>query len=90
MEWNSKDPSFDRDLTNYYTLHRAGALAVGIVITCGPELQAALSSRNGQRFGASTTHGAKLMARIDVGGGDECPLILLGIAPSRAVGGSVE
>jgi len=33
MEWNNKDPFFDRDLTNYYTLHRAGALAVGIVVT---------------------------------------------------------
>lgn len=86
MEWNNKDPFFDRDLTNYYTLHRAGALAVGVMVTRGSDLQAALSSRNCRRFGASTTHWAKLMACIDVGGGGECPLILLGIGRSRVDG----
>lgn len=36
MEWNNKDPFFDRDLSNYYALHRAGALAVGVIVTRGP------------------------------------------------------
>ena len=39
MEWNNKDPFFDRDLLNFMALHREGALAVGIIVTRGPQLQ---------------------------------------------------
>lgn len=39
MEWNNKDPFFDRDLLNFMALHREGALAVGVIVTRGPTLQ---------------------------------------------------
>lgn len=39
MEWNNKDPFYDRDLLNFQALHREGALAVGAIVTRGPELQ---------------------------------------------------
>ncbi len=86
MEWNNKDPFFDRDLSNYYALHRAGALAVGVIVTRGPRLQQRLQERDRQRFGASTTHWGKLMPRVDIGGGGECPLFLVGIELERAPG----
>lgn len=86
MEWNNKDPFFDRDLSNYYTLHRAGALAVGIIVTRGPRLQRRLQEIDRQRYGASTTHWGKLMPRVDIGGGGECPLFLVGIELERASG----
>ena len=40
IEWNNKDPFFDRDLENYKRLHADGAISVGVVITRGATLQA--------------------------------------------------
>jgi hypothetical protein len=42
IEWNNKDPFFDRDLENFKRLHAEGAISVGILITRGSSLQAAL------------------------------------------------
>lgn len=39
IEWNNKDPFFDRDLENFQRLHQDGAISVGIVITRGASLQ---------------------------------------------------
>jgi len=33
IEWNNKDPFFDRDLENFKRLHADGAISVGIIIT---------------------------------------------------------
>lgn len=41
-EWNNKDEFFDRDLSSFYALHRARAIAVGVLFTRGPRLQQAL------------------------------------------------
>jgi hypothetical protein len=35
IEWNNKDPFFDRDLENFKRLHNEGAISVGIVVTRG-------------------------------------------------------
>lgn len=43
IEWNNKDPFFDRDLENFKRLHAEGAVSVGILITRGSSLQASLS-----------------------------------------------
>lgn len=40
IEWNNKDPFFDRDLENFKRLHAEGAISVGIIITRGSSLQA--------------------------------------------------
>lgn len=85
MEWNNKDPFFDRDLLNFHALHREGALAVGVIITRGPELQQKLG-RTVRKFGRSTTHWDKLLTRVNLGGGGECPLLLVGIEPARIDG----
>ncbi len=91
MEWNNKDPFFDRDLTNFHALHRSGALAVGVIVTRGPRLQEAIKDliRDEQgrtKYGASTTHWDKLIPRVELGGGGECPLLLVGIEPARIEG----
>lgn len=90
MEWNNKDPFFDRDLINFAALHREGALAVGVIVTRGPTLQRYISptivTREGttsKKYGTSTTHWDKLVPRINLGGGGECPLLVIGIEPAR-------
>jgi Restriction endonuclease BglII len=54
IEWNNKDPFFDRDLENFKRLHAEGAISVGVLVTRGSTLQAALKSAV-QRF-ASDRH----------------------------------
>lgn len=39
IEWNNKDPFFDRDLENYKRLHADGAISMGIIVTRGTSLQ---------------------------------------------------
>jgi len=91
MEWNNKDPFFDRDLVNFQALHREGAIAVGVIVTRGPTLQRLLaptvrSKDGGFKYGQSSTHWDKLIPRIRLGGGGECPLFLVGIEPDRITG----
>ena len=42
IEWNNKDPFFDRDLENFKRLHAEGAISIGAIITRGPGLHASL------------------------------------------------
>lgn len=42
IEWNNKDPFFDRDLENFKRLHAEGVIGVGAVVTRGSTLQAEL------------------------------------------------
>lgn len=80
VEWNNKDPFYDRDLSNFKLLHEAGAISVGIIVTRCSELQTLFDELGvGKKYGKSTTHMEKLEQRIRgrVGGG--CPLITIGI-----------
>jgi len=45
IEWNNKDPFFDRDLENFQRLHAISAIGLGIVVTRGRSLQEALLPR---------------------------------------------
>lgn len=38
IEWNNKDPFYDRDLENFKRLHADGAISVGIIVTRGKSL----------------------------------------------------
>ena len=42
IEWNNKDPFFDRDLENFKRLHADGAISLGVIITRGASLQEGL------------------------------------------------
>ena len=131
IEWNNKDPFFDRDLENFKRLHAEGAISAGILITRGSSLQENLrelvrrfaearsinsfaelqrygvepTSRQrrevekrvgrsrlpmqfrdawtdhfvSDKFGAATTHWAKLADRIGRGVGNPCPLLSIGL-----------
>lgn len=39
VEWNNKDPFFDRDLENFKRLHSEGAISVGLIVTRGIAMQ---------------------------------------------------
>lgn len=42
IEWNNKDPFFDRDLENFKRLHAEGGISVGVIVTRGTSLQDSL------------------------------------------------
>ena len=44
IEWNNKDPFYDRDLENFKRLHADGVISVGGIITRGTSLQSSLRS----------------------------------------------
>lgn len=39
IEWNNKDPFYDRDLENFKRLHADSAISVGVIITRGTSMQ---------------------------------------------------
>jgi hypothetical protein len=80
VEWNNKDPFYDRDLNNFRLLRQLGVLSVGIIITRLTELQKLFNDLGkGKSYGNSTTHWDKLMPRVDGGGAGGCPLLLIGM-----------
>jgi hypothetical protein len=80
IEWNNKDPFFDRDLNNFRLLFDLRAISVGIIITRCDELQEIFNDLGrGSSYGASTTHMGKLLPRIQGGSGGGCPILVLGI-----------
>jgi hypothetical protein len=80
LEWNNKDPFFDRDLNNFRLLFDLRAISVGIIVTRCDELQELFDSLNrGKAYGTSTTHMSKLLPRIEGGGGSGCPILVIGI-----------
>ena len=44
IEWNNKDPFFDRDLENFKRLHADGGISLGIIVTRGSTLQDSIRS----------------------------------------------
>jgi len=80
LEWNNKDPFYDRDLNNFRLLFDLRAISVGVIFTRCDELQTIFNELNrGPSYGNSTTHMSKLLPRIWGGGGAGCPLIVIGI-----------
>jgi len=81
VEWNNKDPFFDRDLNNFRLLFDLRAIDAGVIITRCSELQKIFNSLGrGPSFGNSTTHMAKLRPRLDGGSGGGCPVVVFGIS----------
>lgn len=86
VEWNNKDPFFDRDLNNFRLLFDLRALEVGVIITRSTELQAIFKALGkGASYGSSTTHHEKLWPRLDGGGGGGCPVLTFAIKPGLYV-----
>lgn len=86
VEWNNKDPFFDRDLNNFRLLFDLRAIDVGVIITRSTELQAIFKALGkGDSYGNSTTHHEKLWPRLDGGGGGGCPVLTFAIKPALYV-----
>lgn len=80
IEWNNKDPFFDRDLNNFRLLFDLRAISAGIIITRCDDLQEIFNDLGrGASFGASTTHMSKLIPRLEGGSGGGCPVLVIGI-----------
>lgn len=83
VEWNNKDPFYDRDLNNFRLLFELRAISVGVIVTRCDALQDILKSLGrGASSGASTTYMRKLLPKIDGGGAGGCPLVVFGITPA--------
>jgi hypothetical protein len=86
VEWNNKDPFFDRDLNNFRLLFDLRAIDAGIIITRCTELQRIFNKLGrGPSFGNSTTHMAKLLPRLEGGSGGGCPVVVFGIREAAYV-----
>jgi len=86
IEWNNKDPFYDRDLNNFRLLFDLRAISVGVIITRRDELQDIFNELGrGASYGASTTHMSKLLPRIEGGSGAGCPILVFGISKSLYV-----
>ena len=80
IEWNNKDPFFDRDLNNFRLLFELRAIDVGVIITRATEL-----ARRFGKLGASTTHLDKLLPRVNGGSGGGCPVLVFAITENLCV-----
>lgn len=83
VEWNNKDPFYDRDLNNFRLLFDLQVIDVGVIITRCSRLQAIFNALGrGPSFGNSTTHMGKLLPRLHGGSGGGCPIVAFGISDS--------
>jgi hypothetical protein len=85
VEWNNKDPFFDRDLNNYRLLFDLRVMDVGIIITRTFGLRSIYPEAGRKPFGASTTHFDKLKPKIEGGGAGGCPILVFAITPKLYV-----
>ena len=88
IEWNNKDPFYDRDLNNFRLLFELRAISVGVIVTRCDELQSIFNRLGrGASYGASTTHMSKLLPKLEGGGGGGCPVLVFGIKAALYVPG---
>lgn len=81
VEWNNKDPFYDRDLNNFRLLFELQAISVGVIITRCDDLQRIFDDLGkGDSYGASTTHWSKLIPRVEGRGAGGCPILVFGIS----------
>jgi len=81
VEWNNKDPFYDRDLNNFRLLFDLQVIDVGVIITRCSELQSIFKAlEKGSSYGNSTTHMGKLLPRLRGGSGGGCPIVAFGIS----------
>ena len=86
LEWNNKDPFFDRDPNNFRLLFDLRAIDVGVILTRASELQQVFEGLGkGASYGNSTTHHGKLWPRLEGGGGGGCPVLAFAITPALHV-----
>lgn len=86
VEWNNKDPFYDRDLNNFRLLFDLRVIDVGVIVTRRSELQSIFDALGrGKSYGNSTTHMGKLLPRLHGGSGGGCPIVVFGISKALYV-----
>jgi hypothetical protein len=88
VEWNNKDPFFDRDLNNFRLLFELRVIDVGVIVTRSSSLQElfrSLGKKVAAKYAGSTTHMDKLLPRIEGGGGGGCPILVFGITEKKYI-----
>jgi hypothetical protein len=86
VEWNNKNPFFDRDLNNFRLLFDLRVIEVGVIVTRCNELDEIFSQlltkeKARERYGSTTTRMSKLIPLLKGGGGGGCPVLVFGIGP---------
>lgn len=78
IEWNNKDPFYDRDLNNFRLLFELRAISVGVIITKSMTFAPIIRELGlWDKFGASTTwYETKLLPRLEGGSGGGCPILV--------------
>ena len=88
VEWNNKDPFYDRDLNNFRLLYDLRVADVGVVVTRASSLMQHLQhdrfdlGRASAGTGSSTTHFDKLEPKILGGGAGGCPVLVFAMTPT--------
>jgi len=81
IEWNNKDPFFDRDLNNFRLLHQLRIIDVGIIVTrCEDLRKFAADLGRASVLSEASTHMSKLLPKIEGGGAGGCPVVVFGIS----------
>jgi len=66
IEWNNKDPFFDRDLENFKRLHVEGAISAGIIVTRGSSLHGAMRDFVNRFASEQNIRSFDDLARLDI------------------------
>lgn len=86
VQWNNKDPFYDRDLNNFRLLFDLRVIDVGIIITRCAELRDffkdVLPRGAHAKYSSNTTHMEKLIPLLQGGGGGGCPILVFGLGPN--------
>ncbi len=87
IEWNNKDPFYDRDLNNFRLLFDLHVVSVGVIVTRSDDLDDVFR-RLGKysSYGAATTHMGRLLPRLRGGAGGGCPIAVFGITAALVDG----
>lgn len=65
IEWNNKDPFYDRDLEGFKRLHAEGAISIGVIVTRGQSLQRDMQGLVRRFADESEIEGFEDLARFD-------------------------
>ncbi len=87
VEWNNKDPFFDRDLNNFRLLFELRAVSVGVILTKTKDcIELYKELGRGKSTGESTTVWHKLLPRMRGGGAAGCPVLAFGMTRALFIG----
>jgi hypothetical protein len=66
IEWNNKDPFFDRDLENFKRLHNEGAISLGVIVTRGTTLHSRIRDFVMRFAEENSIHGFADLERLNI------------------------